>query len=519
MPPEKPTAKTRPGDRLALLYAKADKESAQSLAKYLDWVLIDCRPEPQPFGTVAEGWQRDRNEWVVPAFEFVAGLNPDYSGPKNFWLGYAKGQDKSSYLARCLNWTLAYAKRPLRMYCCASDREQAEVIYDAMRREGDLNPWLAKHLDFKRNLVVGRDNGAKLDILASDAGGAHGKTPDVLICDEVTHWADSSLWQAMYSATEKRGGHCLTLILTNAGFLGTWQDELRQLAKQEHGKDWFFFEQPVGVKLASWMKGGKDSAARKFLTEFEARRLFDNEWLDPSLANERYLSPEEVEACVGEPRQPPREARVVLGIDYGGVHDRTALAAVWFDGRKVHVAELTCFQGSREDEVRIAAVEEWIEARLRKYPRCTVVVDRYQMVGTIQKLERRGADVRPVEYRGGKYNFSLALTLRHLIQNRKLVFAETAGLCGGETLAGELKRLVVKSMVYGWRWDHTLNGYDDKSTAVAVAAQEAYGQPPPPEPGRPPKPKDEELTPARPAPNSAFGSHPLSRRGLYGLNS
>jgi hypothetical protein len=501
-----------PRRQLELVYARNDLQSRGSLAAYLDCVKVDSRPDPRPFGQIAEPWQRDRNTWVVPAFEFVAGVREQYDGPKNFWLGYSKGHDKSSYIARNLNWAAAYARRPLRMYCCAKDSEQANVIYDAMKREAELNPWFAKRLEFKRNQVAGKDSGARVEILASDAAGAHGKTPDVIVYDELCHWDSRDLWDSLQTAKVKRGGYCLTVVATNAGYRGSWQHDIRNNA--ERSPNWFFYEQPQGVQLASWMSADEIAAESENITEHEARRLFKNCWIDLSEVGLRFLSPDAIDRCVGCPLYPPAGARVVLGIDYGGVHDRTSLAAVWWDGERLHVFEMLCLQGSPENEVQIAEVSEWVEEKFRQFPDCTAVFDRFQLLETIQRLERAGRDVRRFEYRGGKQNHAMAVLVKNLVQNRKILFGEATGLCGGESLAGEMKRLVVRPMNYGFRLDHAANGFDDKTISVGMAATEAVDSDALAAPARGTKPKEPEAP--RPRLHLFSGEH-FRRRELYGL--
>jgi len=507
---------TDPKQLLQLIHARNDRESATSLFKFLEHVQIDCRPTPMPFGQVAEWWQKERDQWVVPAFEYVAGIRPLYTGPRNFWLGYSKGQDKTSYIGRNLSWLIAYSPRPLRAVCCASDKEQASVIYDAMVREAALNPWYAKRLTFKRDQVEGNDNGARVEILSSDAAGSHGRTPDLVICDEVTHWQSKELYDALTTALAKRGDHAISVIMTNAGFIGTWQWDIRNTAERLNGVDWFFKEQAPGTRLASWMTEAAINRAKETVTRSEGIRLFENTWQDPTENKELLVSPNDVVACIGEPQSPPPSARVVIGVDYGGTHDRTALCVVWWDGKKVHVIRLDCWQGSKDNEIQVDAVESWIRNRLAEYPRATVVFDRYQMLSVIQKLEREGRNVLRFEYRGGKNNFALAKTLRTLLQNHKIVFSETAGLCGGTTFASELKKLVIKPMVYGFRFDHSSTEFDDRSVAVGQAAMEALGGPPPPPPSRSPKPT-EPASKSKSNLRSAFSNERFRDRGFFGL--
>lgn len=499
---------------LELLYARNLKESERSLSCYLEHVLIDSIPNPQPFGKIREQWQEQRDYWVVPALEYVAGVREEYNGPMNFWLGYSKGQDKTSYIGRILNWELRFAKKALRIYCGAKDGEQAGVILDCMTKEANLNPWFSNQLDFRRTKVVNKKSGSELHVLTSDAGGTQGKTPDIIVCDELTHWEDEEFFESLTSGIVKKGGRCVLIILTNAGFKDSWQDKVRQEAKKYNGTDWFFYEQPPCTRLASWIREEDIEKQRRIMTDAEARRLFDNEWID--LAQERgFISSEDVDDCIGHPKLPPKGAKIYLGIDFGGKIDRTALCALWFDGDKVHVIELDCWQNDDGSEMQITKVDEWIEKRIKKYKNIVCVFDKTQMLATIQRLEKNGVKVKRFEYKGVKQNCIMAENLRNLILNRKIVFAEFAGLLNKETFGDELKSLVVKR-VQGWyRLDSQHNKHDDRTVSVGMAALEAIMTSPlqpahqiPPPPKKPVSKKEIGIT---------FNKEHFARRGYFGL--
>src|SRR5262245_43077212 len=195
-----------------------------------------------------------------------------------------------------------------------------------MRRELDRNPWLADGIELSAYGASGA-SGSELTILATDAATGQGIFPDYLVADEVTHWkheAGRAFWDAMLSSVNKRP-HCVLEVCTNAGHQGSWQHGLRNLFSNS-GR-WHFTEVQVGAQLASWMDATSVSEDRKGMDPGEARRLFDNEWIDPG--EERgFLTLAEAEACVdrglherdrGEPSLP-----YYAIVDYGGVDDRCA---------------------------------------------------------------------------------------------------------------------------------------------------------------------------------------------------
>lgn len=457
---------------LAKAEAEIDRQSAKSLSAYLERVLIDVPPKPQPFGKVIEWWQVERNRVIVPAFEFVAGLNPDYVGPKKFWLEYSKGTDKSSYLARLLNWLLSYSKRSLRCYVGAKDKAQADGIKDFMFKEAEHNKgWLKKHLEFKGNSVVGKDTGSTVTFVTSDGKGEQGKTPDVVLCEELTHWESDDLFSALWTAIPKRQGYAIGVILTNAGFIGSWQEGLRNTAQSKHGHEWHFFAQQPNTTLASWMTEDKIAEEASIVSPLEADRLFRNRWIDPSEAGIKLFSPTDVDRCIGAPEQPPPGAQVVLSVDYGGVCDRTALTVLWYntDTQVVHVVSQTVWAGNPTNEIQIKDVESWLELQFSIHPDAIAVIDTMgQMLGTCQEFENKGHRIIRFQYRGGKQNALMLTTLRSFLTNQRIRFAPDCGMLGNSTLATELKEVVGKTLAYGERIDHRAGFHDDLTVSLGM---------------------------------------------------
>lgn len=468
-----------PRDLLKLLYVKFERESRLSLEAFLNYNVIDCVPEPKCFSEVAEDWQRERNAKLIPSVEYVAGLRKDYKGPMNHYFGYSKGHAKTECIASILNWLLVYSKRPLRAYCAAKDSEQANIISDSMRKQADLNiNWYGKKLEFLRNKVVCADTKSHLDILSADISGLQGITPDVLICDELSAWHDAELYTSIFSGAIKRAGHCVHIILTNAGYIGSWQQKIRDTAERQHGRSWNFYEQPINTTLASWMSKEAIEENRKLLIPGEAKRLYDNQWVD--LAEEKgYLKSEDITACiVPAVPPPPQGSKVYISADYGMSLDPTALSVVYYDGFNANIIELEAWKGTIENEIKVADVESWIDSKIAVYKYVTLVFDKYQMVSSIQRYENMGIEVKRYDWKAGKQNYLIAESLRTLITNRRLKFTDDAGYLNGESFKDELRQLIIKMTSFGYRFDHERNGHDDRTVAVAMASYEAVSNSP-----------------------------------------
>lgn len=495
---------------ILLDHAVSDRASQGGLSGYLNRVVIDSRPEPRRFGEVAEPWQWDRVNAILPAVEHVAGFRRDYSGPLNFYFGYAKGHDKTSFIARLFNWLLGYSRRRLKVYAAAADADQARLIRDAMASERLLNPWLKRRVQIMLKAAWG--SGGQLEILAADAASAQGKLPDVIVLDEVTHWHSKDFFDALYSARNKRP-ECVTVVTTNAGIKGSWQWELREAARQS--SNWLYFEQPERQQLASWMNADRIAEDRKLLTPTEADRLLDNRWIDPG-EESGFCLLDEALACRGGVGEGSKRSRYFAAVDYGPRRDRTALALLRRDGDgdPLALADLQCWHRPG-GEVQIEEVERWIEAVHATRPQTVFVFDEYQMLSTIQKYEKQGYRIERFAPRGGAANYELAANLRSLIASRRIRWGEFTGptlphttspLPAADSFESELSQLLLRVTPSGYRFDHRSGKHDDRAVAVGMAALFAVSAPP-----------LAEFAPPTPIPQPHFDFKSPPRRTFFGV--
>lgn len=463
----------------------AAEYSAYGLDYYLNSVVINASPEPKMFGAIAEPWQRELIEPKIPAIHYLAGFNPGYVGPRSFLDILPRGHDKSSLEGRIVTWLLMHSKRRIHAYIVATDLEQGQLIIEAMEDEAKLNPWVYEKLEFARRRVVGP--AGTVDVLPADGRSAFGLRGNFYICDEFTHWKKDDMWRAVQSGREKIDP-TLLIVLSNAGLIDSWQDEIRKTAHADP-EEWCVFEREG--QLASWMKAERVAKMRKTLPPSEAKRVIDNQWIDPAEEHD-YLRRYEVEACADLGRSLGLMYRLraehgvknyVASIDYGARRDRTALCLVHLDGNHVlRVDRLDVWQGSPDSPVQLTRVNDWINEIQNTFKPKAWVVDPHQMEETVQRMEGRGLPVERFASRGGHANFLMAQHLRSVIVNRELAWYPNAGMLSvtskqGETreesLDDELPQLVVKHMSYGFRFDHQSGRHDDRAVAVTMAALKA----------------------------------------------
>lgn len=455
--------------------------SRRSLTDFLNVVHINAGTGPVPFGTAAEPWQVELLRPKIPAFEALAGIRDPkaYKGPWSFLSVLARGHDKSSLEGRLATWLLLASNRAIHGYIIATDREQGQLILQAMRDEHELNPWYAVLIKVHKNVVTGPSG--FVEVLPADAASAYGLRGNLFIADEVTHWKNQKMWNAIDSGREKISPS-LMVVLSNAGMIDSWQWKIRQLARKD--PDWVVFERPG--QLASWMDKERIKKVRMRMPPSEGDRLFDNRWIDAA-ADSDYLRREEVQACVdlGKAlRLGPRVSRqigvtnYVASIDYAARKDRTVFCIGHEDEtHRFIIDRMDVWQGSPTTPVSIQRCEDHGFSLHRAFSPKVWVVDEYQMAGTIEAMRAKGLPVEVFAARAGQANFESAQWLRSRIVDRGVAWADGTGNLlvetdegpKVETLLDELVGLRVKRMPYGYRFDHENQKHDDRAVALCMA--------------------------------------------------
>lgn len=504
-----------------LLAELAEADSQAGFLGYLRHVVIDARPDPLPFADAARPWQWEWCAKIAPVLESACGLSDVtrlVGGPRCFWRTLARGHDKTTGLARAINYALAFGRRPVQIDHAAADWDQAALLLAAMRKECELNPWLGRRIQLDKKRA--RGPGGELYVMTADAPSAAGRIPDIITVDEPTHWRSRDLWDMLWSSVNKRP-QTLVFVITNAGVKESWQWDVKEAAKQSPTR-WSVYEAPG--RLASWMSEENIAEDRKLLAPAEARRLLDNEWIDPA-EEAGYLAASDVTACDDLGRElglvyntvGKRGVEYWASIDYGPRRDRTALAVVHQrDSGLIVPDRLDVWQGSRVEEIQIAQIRSWLHEARQQFVGLNLIVDPYQLKELVQDF-RGHMHVEEFESRGGKSNYEMAELLRSLIINKQIAWYPGAGslvVAGGktETLVDELKSLVIKRTSYGYRIDHESTKHDDRAVAVGMACVKIMERQPSRRFERPPQVAAPLQSPLRVRRISA------ERRGLYGMS-
>jgi hypothetical protein len=123
-------------------------------------------------------------------------------------------------------------------------------------------------------------------------------------------------------------------------------------------------------------------------------------------------------------------------------------------------------------------VEDWIADVAAKFPQTRFVLDEYQLLGVIQRLEHR-LPIKRFDFGVGQGNHALAMTLRNLILHREVRWypgcGQLPGMLDRDDLETELASLLLRNVsTMRVRIDHRREPgrHDDRAFALGVACLE-----------------------------------------------
>jgi len=416
-------------------------------------------------------------------------LDDDPTSPRLHFICRPRGGSKTSDLAAvALTMLLTGRLGPGELaYGFATDKDQARLLVDAMRRIASatgLGPGL---VDFGLHSAESPQHGGRIEIQAADAHGAFGLLPSLLIVDELAAWppvpTHTTTWTAILSSQPKR--NCRLVLATSAGSPSHWSHKVLQHA--EESPRWRVSSMPGPVP---WLSSEALDEQRKLLTPSQFARLHLNVWTEPE---ERLATSEDVDAAatLDGPVEPLPGRRYVAGLDLGLKRDRSALVVghlehpdavgrppgAWWSLPK------DPFVGDRPPVLVVDLVKHWVPGRLsavdlgdveatlleawRVFNRPKVAADPWQSAQMSQRLRAAGVAVEDHVFSEGS-NSRRASALFALLRDRRLLIPRDGDRPGLET---ELRRVKLVEKANGAvRVDHDRDGHDDLVQAMGIVA-------------------------------------------------
>src|SRR5262245_40260451 len=117
---------------------------ASSPAVFRRSLMIDVSGDLKPFKP--DDWQERDFLATDPMWLHAAGKGPRPRVMRSFQCR-PRGHSKTSDIAIQCTWLLAFAPRPVRIIGAAADRDQCQLLRDAIATLGRCNQWLQDLLD------------------------------------------------------------------------------------------------------------------------------------------------------------------------------------------------------------------------------------------------------------------------------------------------------------------------------------------------------------------------------------
>lgn len=248
----------------------------------------------------------------------VAGVKPD---PPRLWIERTKGCSKDTDLSALVLHALLFSPRPIEIQIAAADQDQADELRKAANVLVRLNKHLIpKHIEVLASGIRNTLTGSACEVLTADDDGSHGKRPDVVILNELTHIKNENFALTLLDNATKMP-NCVVVIATNAGHVGTWQERQRNIAIESDR--WYFSKVD---RPAPWIDPAELEDAKKRNHPNRFARLFMGEWTSDT-ANA--ISGDDLRAAITSARPTRRtEMQYFGGLDLGHTRDAAAFVVL-----------------------------------------------------------------------------------------------------------------------------------------------------------------------------------------------
>ena len=446
------------------------KELQKSPTAFRKAILVNSDIGPISFADVMDDWQRDDFEAMDPAWTSMVLLS-EPTPKKRAWLERARGHSKTTDEAIMIAWALMAARRSLKGYAAAADKDQAQLLRNAVAELLELNPWLSKILDVQNYRVVNRHTSSTLEILSSDAPTSYGLLPDFVIADEVTHWRNRDLFDSLFSSAAKRK-RCVMVCISNAGFIDSWQFEVREnLRDNSH---WHFNH--LEGSVASWIDTDALDEQRLLLPPTAYSRLWENIW---AAGAGDAIDRELIDSSFQETLQPLTRAieghYFVAGVDLGVTRDASAIVVLAvkhsdpydYDSNQIGRIRLCfsrAFRPTPGNKVNLQEIEDTLLSLHRRYRFKAVMYDPWQAVHLAQRLRMSRLPMEELTQSGNNLQAIASATIE-AFNDRRLDLYED------DDLRRDLYRLRIEERSYGFRLvsPRDSSGHGDVASAFTFA--------------------------------------------------
>jgi phage terminase large subunit-like protein len=398
---------------------------------YLDFLgrILIPTPEPKLFTDVAFTWQLDDAQVLEQIIERATSKHA-VSVYRNACIIRPRGCDKTSSIARLSLWTVAFKRDFItRGYACAVDEEQAKLIAESAAEMLLLNDWLRQMVKIsvsKPTRISGP--GGVIRIMSSDDSSSWGKKPTLVIFDELTHWEtpkSKRFFNAIWSSLPKNP-RSACIIISNAGYVGTWQHELVKSLSERH--DWYVDNKPG--RPQSWITDEQLAPYTLGMEPNEIRRVYYNEWVERTGTSLQSLYSQVATGIENEVGS--SYINYYIGVDYGYSDSLTAIAVCHEDNGIIIVNTVKAYK-----HLSLSELEKILLDVAKNFPNHIMYADQFQMLYLIERLQQQGVNIQPIKPTKQLNDTAISLLVNRM-KDKTIVLPLITGVCENKSLADEM---------------------------------------------------------------------------------
>jgi hypothetical protein len=338
---------------------------------------------------VAPFQEKDFKSLDGPFMALRDGTKPE---PGRFWIERTKGAAKDSDVGLMVLWLLFASARSVVCQVGAVDKSQAQELQRIIQSLVKINDWLAGTIKVHAYHITNWRTGSTCQILPSDAPGAHGSRPDLTIINEISHVPKREFIETLLDNAAKMP-YGVTVVITNAGFVGSWQHDIREQVLAS-GR-WKF---SAFTEVAPWIDPAEVEEIRKREAPGRFRRLWQGEWI---FAAGDALKEEDLNAALtlaGPGIAPEPSFAYHCGVDLALSRDRAAVVLIGkhSSGRVRLIRALSWSPPFEQGAIRQACFDLYLKWG------CRFAIDSYQAATLAEELKKQGALVELLNFSGKK---------------------------------------------------------------------------------------------------------------------
>ena len=296
-----------------------------------------------------------------------------------------RGESKTEDMAAAALADLVTGPKSHHSYAVAADLDQAGLVMDSIQGFRARSPVLGQVVDVERWKVRNKLTGSELRIMSADDRTAFGIRPRRVYFDELSLQENERLWLAMWSAVGKKATSQMVAVSMAGWDFSSLGWRIRELAQSTPA---YYFATREGTELAPWLSKEQMAEQEATLHPADYSRFWLCRWTEPMgswLTREMFDS-----ASVGQEAVKGDPQRVTCGfVDVGLVRDPTAIAVAHMEGDRVVLDTMRTLQGSRNEPVELAALEELVIDLTKRFHVSRWIFESPQAVASVQRLQKR----------------------------------------------------------------------------------------------------------------------------------